>query len=288
MLRITLGQARDSIPLLDEALSLIDEGAHHELACLILSLQGFGLFQLGDLSAARDCYRRGLVLAREHVDRRAEMSALKGLADVASEEGNHDDARANYQAAFSCARTLGDLRAVGAICCNQAILEAICGDLDEAERLADQGLALAREIRFPDLAAAISANLGILAVARLASAADSDVRAALIDLAIRRLVEALEVAQSSSNEQRQTHALYGAASAAYHAGDPRGAVALYGRADAISDQLGLGWEANMRETRETQLGSLRDMLGDGFEAVYEDGRTLPLVDAVRLVRDIER
>jgi hypothetical protein len=44
----------------------------------------------------------------------------------------------------------------------------------------------------------------------------------------------------------------------------------------------------MRETREAQLGSLRNMLGDGFEAVYEDGRTLPLVDAVRLVRDIER
>ena len=48
--------------------------------------------------------------------------------------------------AYAHARTLGDLRAVAAICCNQAILESLCGDLDEAERLAGPEFASDRSV----------------------------------------------------------------------------------------------------------------------------------------------
>jgi predicted ATPase/class 3 adenylate cyclase len=227
ILHIGLGQSVAARRLLDEALTIAEAGDDYELINRVLYSQGFAAFQVEDLDAARTCYTRSLALARDRCDPRGEMLAIKGLADVLGTEGD-ERSRTYYEQALATARTMNDLRTMAAIYCSQSFDEHQRGNLDAAERLATEALTFARKLHYSDLAALVTANLGIFAISRLTPSTGHAQRVELLNLAKEYCLEALNIARRTYNQQYQAAALLGAASAAYHSRDSLRAVILYG------------------------------------------------------------
>jgi predicted ATPase/class 3 adenylate cyclase len=286
-LHIVAGQSAAAGRLLHEALTIADSGDDYQLINRVLYDQGFVAFQRGDLDAARACYTRSLALARDRCDARGEMFAIKGLADLFSDEGD-GRSRTYYQQALATARTINDLRATAVIYCNQSLDEYQRGNLDAAEQLASEALTLSRKLHYSLLASAVTTNLGMIAISRLTPSSRDAQRVELLNLAKEYFLDALAIAQKDYNEQGQRDALLGAASAAYHARDSLRAVILYGTSDAITDRLQLVLEARNRDRRNTEHAALREILDPAkFDAAYQSGRTLSLADAITVVQDIK-
>ncbi|MDQ1511076.1 MAG: hypothetical protein QOG50_2920 [Actinomycetota bacterium] len=285
-LHIELGHYPAARQLLHEALTIAERGDDHELISSVLYHQGFVALKVGEFDAARACFDRSLLQAREHHDERGELFAIKGLADVLSEERD-ERAPAYYEHALAIARTRNDLRTIAVICCNQVIDEYQRGNLDAAEQLANETLALARKIHHSGLVTAAILGLAALAIRRLTPATGHGHRVEILKLAKEYCLDAFDIARRTYDEASQGYALLGAANAAYHASDPRRAVILYGSGDAVMDKLQLVWESVLRDRRNDQLAALREILDNAdFDAAYERGHTLSLADAITVVQEI--
>lgn len=286
ILHVELGQSLAARRLLDEALTIAETGDDYELINRVLCYQGFVASELGELEAGRACYERSLALAQDRCDPRGEMLAIKGLADVLAEEGD-ERSGSYYEQALTAARTMNDLRTIAVICCNHSVDEQDRGNLDAAEKLAAEALTIASKLHHSDLAAAVTANLGRIAIHRLDHITSHAERVELLKLAKEYCLEALDIARRTYNQQTQAMAFVVAASAAYHAHDPVRSVTLAGVADAITDPLQFVWEAKVQDSRTSELAALREILDHtDFDSAYSSGRALSLVEAITVVQDV--
>jgi len=112
-----------------------------------LTLRGKAYYLKKDYLAAIDCFTQALAVLRDgFVETRDYASALNGLGDALRHSGNHDDAEKVYQEALAIARRIDSPNDIAAFTGNLAALAIDRRQFPQAEGLARDALKLAEQV----------------------------------------------------------------------------------------------------------------------------------------------
>ncbi|HKW52017.1 MAG TPA: tetratricopeptide repeat protein [Candidatus Eisenbacteria bacterium] len=117
---------------------------------LIFNLRQMGNAIVGtEPGRARTFHEESVQLAREAGDRRAEATGLNSMAIAIQLEGDKKKSLAVYAQALELNRAHKDRMGTAMVLSNMAGVSAIIGDLDAAERIAKESIAISIEIGSP-------------------------------------------------------------------------------------------------------------------------------------------
>ena len=114
-------EPREALPLLDDALPLLDRNGDRGLLRRCVNLVGAARFVLGELDAAQRAFERALEMGRDDEDDLLVARATNNLALIANVRGRRDDALALYQLAIPAYQRLGDAQGLATSYHNMAI-----------------------------------------------------------------------------------------------------------------------------------------------------------------------
>jgi ATP/maltotriose-dependent transcriptional regulator MalT len=180
-----------------------------------------------------------------------------------------------YQAALAIARELNDPFAIGNSldCLSDAAYRR--GDLDEAERLADEAVASCR-----GGGSVLAAGFALSTLAQVVLARGHTARAAAA------YQEALTLARNVDSDWLLADALAGCAAIAETGGDNSRAATLLGAADAIREAGSFSWLPHYLRPHQTTQ-AVRAALGEpSFRVAWEAGRTLPREAAIGVAQSL--
>ena len=168
------------------------------------------------------------------------------------------------------ARSLGNLRSVGAWQKSLAGLAIMRGDHARARRLFEESLAIHRDL---DDAWGVSHSLSNLSFLAL-EAGDAETARTLLS-------EALAIERESGHQPRLANALEMSARLAAADGQPALAIRLYARAALLRERVrGLTFEVGWPDPTPN-LDDLRSRVGEEtFEEEWERGRAMTLLEAI--------
>lgn len=101
-----LGDKQKALGYVEQALSLFQTADNRRAEAEILPALGTLYLLLGEQQKAFDQYRRGLALAREIKNPGPEAASLQGLAEIARDRGNLDEAKAQVESAVKILESL--------------------------------------------------------------------------------------------------------------------------------------------------------------------------------------
>jgi predicted ATPase/transcriptional regulator with XRE-family HTH domain len=223
-----------------------------------------------DYPAAHRYYRESISLAREQGDTRRVAIGLRGLANVARDEGNFGLSRSLYEESLVLFREIGDDEYVGYSLMSMGLDAQRQGELERARGLFEESLAIWQARRDEHGSATCLMNLGGMAYRESDYASSS----AFYRESIRvygRLRETPGLAEALSGLGRATAA----------EGRATEAVRQFAAAEALLDETGTQLPKEDRAAQDDYLLALRAQLGDAeFEKVWHDGREMTISQLV--------
>lgn len=231
-------------------------------------------YWLGDFSGSRDSYLRARDLYTATGDRAAEANAIYSLSLVATYEGDLDTAERYADEAMELARAVGDEAMIAEVLVAQFLIAWKRGELARARGLGEAALAIATRL---GLSAMIATQLvGLAGVAHMGGDTDQ---------ALRRADEALELAVETENTHTQIFALDAIASFAAER-LPAPAARLCAAAAALRLEHGGGWTLSVMgvECADSAAGALLEP--DDLERARTGGAVLDLAGATDVARAI--
>jgi predicted ATPase/class 3 adenylate cyclase/DNA-binding CsgD family transcriptional regulator/tetratricopeptide (TPR) repeat protein len=273
LLTLAEGRLADAEQHVTKAIALAEEiGDHYAEVCARLFLN-WTLLAYGRFEEAHSSCMHGLEIALKHRSPNCESFMRTALGTLYLYEGRIDDAAAELEASFELA---GKSMPVIAADCLVGLAAVALADskLDEARRLADEGVRLGREVDFP--AAIVQ---GVVVQATLARFDGEAHRAE--DL----LHEALDLVYESGHRFFVSGILQPLAGAVADQGRLDEAARILSAAEAIVRATGAMITSGVETPREAELTAVRAGLAlDVFDTAWREGASLSLDEAVAYAR----
>ncbi|MDQ1393608.1 MAG: hypothetical protein QOF30_2585 [Acidimicrobiaceae bacterium] len=259
-----------AVALADEARAIAEAENDDALTSASLLVLATTRTRLGDHRGCLDLIEEALPGACRLSDPRpaAHLHNLRGLARYELGE----DGRASFEEAATLYRRGGDRAGAAGAMTNTGLVALNAGDIETARALLGEALRVFRELGDREASVSCAGNAGFLAYL------DGDTTASG-----QLFRECLYTARRIGARPLVAYAILGLALTASRNGEGQRAATLHGVFDALFDDLGAaveGLEARLRAEDHTRL---LGVLGDGpFEVAYQDGRALPLDNALAL------
>jgi predicted ATPase/DNA-binding XRE family transcriptional regulator len=288
------------------------------LRAAALTSAGWLTWAQGDLTPAGHFFSSGLALYHEVGDKQGTALALNGLAQLALDRLNYEEALNAYQEALEIGRQMGDNSLVartlnnlgnvyrnmtdyaGALRCyeeslglyramqdsvtmvtpltNLGLVSSDLEDYPAARRYYEEALRLSRESGNREDIAFALAFVGMLAVE------EGD-----LDAARRTFAEALPLVRDLGYKLVLALCFEGTALMQQKLGRPLEAARLWGRAAAIRDELETPLPVPSRTRYERSVSAARSQADPAaFDAAWSEGTAMPVEEAVGLALEEER
>jgi predicted ATPase/class 3 adenylate cyclase len=216
-----------------------------------------------------------LAIAQHHGDRRMVAAIQNYLALAALGQGDRALAYVHSKEALELAKASGSRRDIAVASNALAQLQRLDGRLDEAERLYDEVVALARELRDQEFGAIGTLGLAMVAIGRGDAGRAREL-----------LREALRTAQATGSKPAEQSALEVAAGLAANERDWARAARLYGAAEAHTALAGIRRDpADEAFLQPLLMGAQAALGAQSYGSEVQSGRAMPLEQAVREVQD---
>jgi predicted ATPase len=234
---------------------------------------GIAFYVHDDVDRADALWQEGVELRRVQDDPHELGVALGRLASVAWRRRDFGRAIAYHEQAIPLLEQAGDegSRLTELQWLGEAYRDR--GDLDDGERILEEGATRARELGFDQQLTATLHSLGDLSLDR------SD-----RDGALRRFAEALAYAVATGNPRVQIYCVAGIACALVLGGDARAAARLWGTAEDQERRLGFRMLLNERQRYENLMSGARERLSSTYNTEHRAGAGLSLEQAVAEAR----
>jgi predicted ATPase len=234
----------------------------------------FAILQ-GDYAAGKGQLQESLTIFREIDDPRNVAYALDSLAYLAIEQGEYPEAEARAREAVDLLRARSSREGLCFSLIHLAIALRWRGEWAAAHELHEQSLVIARELGTPWEIGTALREIGL---------AECD--EGRCDLALKHLAEAMTILHGLGDRPGVIESLEGLAALAAATAAPRRAARLWGAADALQQEMGGTRSVNQRIAYERQAKPVRAILtAEAFDQAWDEGRAMPLDDAVRYALD---
>jgi tetratricopeptide (TPR) repeat protein len=238
----------------------------------IFALRGVGALAnvQGDSARATAALGEALGLCREDGDEEQLGRCMNQLAIVYKSQGEYDRAMSLHEESLTMRRMRGDKGGIVESLTNLGTLAQASGKYHRARELFDEALALERTLGDTRMVAILVYNGGELAEQQ-----------GEMDLAVSMFTEALDISRGLGDLEVIAFCLDGLARVAHaHARTHRAGI-LYGAAAALRESAEVSLNSDQRSDYERVLADLRSTGGeDGFVAAWNDGRLMPLDQAI--------
>jgi len=240
--------------------------------------------------------------------------ALTSLGLIGLAQGDYQDASTAFDESLALLRAEGDPAAVALVLSKYGATRLMMGDLELAWTLVEEGYALAQPLPLGIIHSFVTSWRGWVARARgdmptarfmheenlrigqalknrttighghafLAAVELADNR---VDEAFSHFCEALPYHIELGDGWGLALDLEGLSACASLRGRHADAVRLMGAVDALRERSAVALPASDAADRALRTSRLRDKLGDAFDALYAEGRTLSMDDVVGLATD---
>jgi tetratricopeptide (TPR) repeat protein len=222
----TVSAYREAIAVFDRALELLPERAAATRARVLVDV-GNALHRIGDYPAAEGRFERGIGLAHQACEARAEVDGLSGLGLAYRVQGRHAEAESHLQRALRLARRAEYRRGAAVALYNLGDAAFRRGDADDAQRYAEESLAIARAIGDRQVAAHALRVLGFAALLRRE-----------FDVAARRYDQSLEVCHEIGDRRGEASCLINRGELARKQGDFEAAARDFEQSLALAHETG--------------------------------------------------
>ncbi|HEX2699188.1 MAG TPA: tetratricopeptide repeat protein [Acidimicrobiales bacterium] len=271
-LAVLQGDFAAARPLYEQVLAIGRALGDDNVVAAALTNLGTVAHNQADFAEAEGFSRDSLAVRRRMGDRHGIAMVTGNLAYLAFQLGDHTAARTLYGESLALQRQLGDRPGIANSLANLGYLALTEGDLADASSLLEESLALAGELGDKYWMA-----LSLLRLAKVARAAGDHARASELD------ARALTLASGMGAKRAMAEWLEGLARTAVARGAHRRAIVLLGAAQAVRDELGAPLPPAERPGRDADLAAAQAAVGRrDAEAAWDEGRAMPLEDAVRL------
>jgi predicted ATPase/transcriptional regulator with XRE-family HTH domain len=288
------------------------------LRAQVLNSAGWLAWSQGDLTSARRYFGAGLALYREVGDRQGIALLLNGLAQLALDRLNYDEAIAAFQEALEIARQMGDKSMMARTLNNLGNVYRNMTDYSAALVYYEESLGLYRAMQDSVTMVTPLSNLGLVSTdledyaaarryyqeaLRLSreSGNREDIAFALafvgmlaveegdFDGARRTYAEALPLVRDLGYKLVLALCFEGTALMQLKLGRPLEAARLWGRAASIRDELETPLPVPSRPRYERNVSTARSQTDPGlFDSAWSEGRAMPVEEAVRHALETER
>jgi predicted ATPase/class 3 adenylate cyclase/uncharacterized protein HemY len=267
------GDQQEAKRLFEESLPLFRTTADRRGLSHGLNNLGGILAREGQYAGAEALYRDSLRLAEEVDDKHAIATAHRSLADVARHQHRFGDSLGRYRQSIDTFLSLDDKYCAGKSMLGLGWLAYETADLERASSLAQDALALYREIKVPAEEALALNLLGRLALHQ-----------GRFETAKEHLKQSLGIQQSVSDAAGIAMNVEDLARVAHARGNRGLMVQLLAAADAVRRINDISLSARERESFDAAVASARSALDDAtFQSAWAAGGTSPLGDVLSLV-----
>jgi predicted ATPase/DNA-binding SARP family transcriptional activator/Tfp pilus assembly protein PilF len=264
--------------LCEQALIIDRELGNREAEARNLNNLGIATMSQGDYSTSRLLTEQALVINRELGHRAWEASNLGNLGNIARTQGDHSAANSLYEQALVINRELANRAGEGTNLGNLGIVAINQRDYAAARTLLEQALTIHRELGCRSMEAGNLGNLGIVAL-------DQGDHATACSL----LKQALAINCELGSRLRVGLCLEEFAALAAARNRPARAVALWGYAEPLREEMGAPRPPCDQPRYSEQVAASRSVLGDdaAFDAAWQQGRAMKLEEAIELALQTE-
>ncbi len=257
-----------------EALARAGAGERNLLRCQALDATAYLAYFMGRFDEAQRFSEECLAIAREIGNKDRIVAALTLLGAVALGKDDRAAAKSHLEESLALARELEDTFRLETALTGLAELYRIEGDLDAAEPLYEESLALNRKEGVGSNIAVNLLNLAMVAIGR-----------GMGDRARTMLVEAFEIADRIGWQTTGRDALDVAAGLAAFLEEWERAARLYGAAEELLTQTGMGRQSADEAFLMPLVAKTRAALGDAaFAEAEAAGRALSYEEATAEAR----
>jgi predicted ATPase/class 3 adenylate cyclase len=226
----------------------------------------------GDFQTARALTEESLVGHEAAGNASGVATSLNILGVISAGEGDYEQAKALYEQAKSIRQQQGDETGVLSSMHNLGLLALAQGEFREARNQLEAALALGKK---NDAERQIANSLTDLGFAVLGQARHEEARAVF--------EEALRHCSALGWKENIAYSFVGLAAVSTAMGDLERGARMLGQVESLGDEIHLQLERYARSPRERSEQELESRLGNArFAACREEGRSMPLVDAVSL------
>jgi tetratricopeptide (TPR) repeat protein len=191
------------------------------------------------------------------------------LGWVALADGDLDEAHRMHEQAVQLARVSGDRWSLTRALNNLGNVLLIRGEFDAAASTLAEALAISREVGFPDATGRVLTNLGFAVLSR----GDAE-------KAAEHLSEALTLFATTGSVVAWT-VLLGLAAVANTNDNPRRAARLLGASNQVAEEIGASREAYEASLYANTLAALHASLGDqGAAQLFAEGEKMQREEAI--------
>ena len=264
--------------------------------------------------------RRFMTEALARAERANVSPALRGhgfaaLGLIGLAQGDYEDAAAAFEQALTLLRAHGDEQGVTFVLSKYGAVRLMRGELDDAWRMLEEAHAAVEKVRTPgmihsfvyswrgavalargDRRTAREMHLGNLRVGRYmnhrtvlghgyAFLGAVDLADGNVDDAFANFCEALPYHIELGDGWGLALDVEGLSACAARRGRHADAAKLLGAGDALRERSAVALPASSAADRAARTALARHKLGDAFDALYAEGRTLEMDDVVRLATD---
>jgi predicted ATPase/DNA-binding SARP family transcriptional activator len=273
----SLGQmARDhgdydgAVRLLDEALATCRAAGDRRGTAYALIELGTVASYRGGGQLALALYAEGLEILRAARDARGYAAALTNVATMTFVQGEPERAAPLYEEALGLWRDLGDEQGKATVLTNLGEIMQLRGELEQAVTLYRDALPVYQQAGDRRNAAAVLSNLGQVARDR----GDLLTAASL-------LAGSAGVYRAIGDKEAMARSLEELAGLAVAMGQAEQGVHLFGRAEALRDEIGAPLAIFAADRYERDVAAARAVLPEEtFAAAWATGRELPLPEAL--------
>lgn len=259
----------------EQSLGLAKESG--DLRGMAFAVGNLGLIAMyiGEYEAARSYYQDALVLSTELGDRWANSVWLANLGVIARDTGDFVAARSYFESSLRVTRDLSDKRSIADTTYEIAEIMRLEGDYERAAFLFDESLRLSRELSDRDpYDSKLLVGQALDGLAHLAYDQSSYSRAALL------FRESLSLFAELGENYAIANSLDGLAAIAISSEEWGRAARLFGGAEMLREAFGLHVPPYRRREYDTNVNLLRTKLGNAFRNAWEEGRIVPLDQAI--------
>ena len=235
----------------------------------VLQIAGTVAATRGDFAAAREQLEASLEIRRQLGDKAAMGALLSNLGVMAEYDGDYERARQLHEEGLALRVEAGDKGAIAISLSNLGNVLLLVGDVDGARARQEESLELRRETGDPSKIALGEHNLGLLTRAQ----ADFGTTRKLF-------AGALGVYREQGDRWALAFMLEDVAVLATLLGEPALALRLAAAGAALREQMGAPRGPADQEELDGRLAPARKALGERADALWEEGRTVELDDAI--------
>jgi predicted ATPase/DNA-binding SARP family transcriptional activator len=264
------GDYDEAVRLLDQALATCRAaGDRHGAAYALIELGTVASYRGGG-QLALALYAEGLEILRTSPDPRGYAAALTNVATMTFVQGEPERAAPLYEEALGLWRDLGDEQGRATALTNLGEIMHLRGELEQAVTLYRDALRIYQQAGDRRNAAAVLADLGQVARDR----GDLLTAATL-------LTGSADVYRAIGDKEAMARSLEALAGLAVTMGKAEQGVRLFGRAEALRDEIGAPLAIIAADRYEQDVAAAHAVLPEEiFAAAWATGRELPVTEAI--------